>query len=219
MLQAVIFDMDGLLVDSEPWWRVAETNVFGRLSVAPTDDDFEMMMGNRIQEVIANWHAKHPWDNFDLDVTMNEIVDEVGKLVTLHADLMPGVKETLEYLQENQIRTALASSSPMRLIRKITEGYGINSCFEQMHSAENEQRGKPHPDVFLTAAAAMQIEPQQCIVLEDSYNGVLAAKAAQMQCIAVPAGEHFTQERFRIADHVVSDMHEALRILRNCNFS
>lgn len=219
MLKAVIFDMDGLLVDSEPWWRVAEASVFGRLSVAPAEDDFEKMMGNRIQEVIANWHAKHPWDNFDLEVTMNEIVDEVGKLVTANADLMPGVKDTLEYLQENHIRSALASSSPMRLIRKITEGYGIHSYFEQLHSAETEKRGKPHPDVFLSAAAALKLDPQHCIVLEDSYNGVLAAKAAQMQCIAVPAREHFSQERFRIADHVVRDMHEALSILRNCNFS
>lgn len=219
MLKAVIFDMDGLLVDSEPWWRVAETNVFGRLSVAPSEEEFEMMMGNRIQEVIANWYSKHPWDNFNLDVTMNEIVDEVGHLVTQNAQLMPGVSETLNYLQANKIRTALASSSPMRLIRKITEGYGIHSYFEQLHSAEIEKRGKPHPDVFLSAAAAMKLDPQHCIVLEDSYNGVLAAKAAQMQCIAVPAREHFSQERFRIADHVVSDMHEALLILRNCNFS
>jgi sugar-phosphatase len=219
MLKAVIFDMDGLLVDSEPWWRVAETNVFGRLSVAPNEEDFEKMMGNRIQEVIAAWHAKHPWENFNAEETMNEIVNEVGNLVVEHAQLMPGVNETLQFLQERKIRTALASSSPMRLIRKITDGYGISSYFEQLHSAETEQRGKPHPDVFLTAAKSMNVDPLNCIVLEDSYNGVLAAKAASMKCIAVPAKEHFEQERFSIADFVVSDMHRALEILRNCNFS
>ncbi len=211
--------MDGLLVDSEPWWRVAETNVFGRLSVAPSEADFEKMMGNRIQEVIATWHSKHPWENFNADETMNEIVNEVGNLVTANAQLQPGVTETLQFLQERKIRTALASSSPMRLIKKITEGYGISTYFEQLHSAETEQRGKPHPDVFLTAARSMNVDPLHCIVLEDSFNGVLAAKAASMQCIAVPAKEHFGQERFNVADHVVANMHEALAILRNCSFS
>src|SRR5688500_3737162 len=112
-IDAVIFDMDGLLVDSEPWWRVAESNIFGKLSVSPTEEDFERMMGNRIQEVITNWHAKHPWPDFSLEKTMNEIVDEVGRLVTENAQLMPGVIAALEFFKQKNIPVALASSSPL----------------------------------------------------------------------------------------------------------
>jgi len=192
--------MDGLLVDSEPWWRVAERNVFGRLSVAPEEEDFEKMMGNRIQEVIANWHAKHPWPNFNLETTLNEIVDEVGRLVTENAQLMPGVIDTLEFFKVKKLPVALASSSPLRLINRLITFYGIDTYFVIVRSAEFEQRGKPHPDVFLTTAKALNIEPEFCLVFEDSHNGVLAAKAAGMKCVAVPAPEHLPQERFGIAD-------------------
>ena len=199
-IQAAIFDMDGLLVDSEPWWRVAEANVFGKLSISPTEDDFEKMMGNRIQEVIISWHAKHPWPEFSLEKTMNEIVDEVGRLVTGNAALMPGVVESLNYFQSKNIPVALASSSPLRLIRKLIANYKIDHYFSVVKSAEFEKHGKPHPDVFLSAAGALNIAPEYCLVFEDSYNGVVAAKAAGMMCIAVPALEHQGQARFEIAD-------------------
>ena len=192
--------MDGLLVDSEPWWRVAESNIFGMLSVSPTEDEFEKMMGNRIQEVITNWHAKHPWDDFSLEKTMNDIVDEVGRLVTENAQLMPGVIDSLEYFKQKNIPIALASSSPLRLIQKLITNYQIDHYFTVVRSAEFEQRGKPHPDVFLSTANALNVSPEACLVFEDSYNGVLAAKAAGMKCVAVPAPEHHAQERFDIAD-------------------
>ncbi len=199
-IKAVIYDMDGLLVDSEPWWRVAESNIFGKLSVSPTEADFEKMMGNRIQEVITNWYNKHPWPDFSLEKTMNEIVDEVGRLVTENAQLMPGVIESLEYFKEKNIPIALASSSPLRLINRLIAFYGIEKYFVIVRSAEFEKRGKPHPDVFLTTAAALNVAPESCLVFEDSYNGVLAAKAAGMKCVAVPAPEHHAQERFDVAD-------------------
>jgi HAD superfamily hydrolase (TIGR01509 family) len=199
-IKAVIYDMDGLLVDSEPWWRVAESNFFGKLSVSPTEEDFEKMMGNRIQEVITTWHVKHPWPDFSLEKTMNEIVDEVGRLVTENAQLMPGVIESLEFFKQKNIPVALASSSPLRLINKIISHYDIEKYFVIVRSAEFEKRGKPFPDVFLSTAKALNVDPEFCLVFEDSHNGVLAAKAAGMKCVAVPAPEHLPQERFGIAD-------------------
>ncbi len=201
-IRAAIFDMDGLLIDSEPWWRVAERSVFGRLSVAPSEEDFEKMMGNRIQEVISNWYAKHPWANYNLEETQNAIVDEVQRLVTTNAELMPGVIEALEYFKTKQLPTALASSSPLRLINALITFYKIDHYFTIVRSAEFEQRGKPHPDVFLTTAKALNVSPENCLVFEDSYNGVLAAKAAGMKCVAIPVAEHAAQERFKVADEV-----------------
>lgn len=192
--------MDGLLVDSEPWWRVAERNVFGRLSIEPTEEDFEKMMGNRIQEVIANWYARHPWEDYDAVKTQNDIVDEVQHLVTTNAQLMPGVRETLEYFASKKLPVALASSSPLRLIHAIVDHYDIRKYFHVIRSAENEKQGKPHPAVFLSTAKELNVLPANCLVFEDSYNGLLAAKAAGMRCVVVPAPEHHAQERFDKAD-------------------
>lgn len=201
-IRAVIYDMDGLLVDSEPWWRVAERNIFSALSVAPTEEDFEKMMGNRIQEVIANWHAKHPWPNYNLEETQDAIIDEVGRLVTTNAQLMAGVVESLEYCKAKHLPIALASSSPLRLITTFIHNYGIAHYFSIVRSAEFEKRGKPHPDVFLRTSEALNIAPEHCLVFEDSYNGVVAAKAAGMTCVAIPSLEHRKQDRFSIADEI-----------------
>lgn len=202
MIEAVIFDMDGLLVDSEPLWRVAETNVFGHLSVAPTEVDFEKMMGNRIQEVIARWYTKHPWDDFSIEKTQKEIVEEVGRLVVTTAELMPGVVNVFDQLrmENSELKMALASSSPLSLIEQITKHFGIYDHFDVVCSAEFEKQGKPAPDVFLTAARLLATDADNCLVFEDSYNGVLAAKNAGMKCVAVPAKEYFNDPRFDIAD-------------------
>ena len=199
-IRAVIFDMDGLLVDSEPYWRVAETNVFGRLSVAPNEEEFEAMMGNRIQEVITKWHNKYPWDNFDLTATQNEIINEVATLVTQNSNLLPGVQRTLEFFNEKNVPMVVASSSPLMLIKKLLSHYSVIDNFKGLYSAEFEMRGKPAPDVFLTASKELGVEPQLCLVFEDSYNGVVAAKAANMKCVAVPSPEYLHQDRFEIAD-------------------
>lgn len=192
--------MDGLLVDSEPWWRVAERNVFGRLSIEPTEEDFERMMGNRIQEVIANWYARHPWEDYDALKTQNDIVDEVQRLVTTNAGLMQGVRETLDYFSAKKLPIALASSSPLRLINAIIDHYDIRKYFCVVRSAEHEKQGKPHPAVFLSTAKELNVHPEHCLVFEDSYNGVLAAKAAGMKCVVVPAPEAHAHEKFGIAD-------------------
>ncbi|HEU4719278.1 MAG TPA: hexitol phosphatase HxpB [Bacteroidia bacterium] len=200
MTEAVIFDMDGLLVDSEPYWRVAEQNVFGRLSKAPGENEFEKMMGNRIQEVIRSWYEKNPWENFSPEQTQQEIVEEVHRLVIAHASLLPGVQEIFSFFRSRNIPVALASSSPYALIESLMHHYGLIGHFKTVHSAENEPYGKPHPAVFITTAYKLGIDPQKCLVFEDSFNGIIAAKAARMKCVAVPAKEHFAQERFSAAD-------------------
>jgi sugar-phosphatase len=200
MIDAVIFDMDGLLVDSEPWWRVAETNVFGRLSVAPAEADFERMMGNRIQEVIRQWYDRHPWPDADFQQTQKEIIDEVAWYVIEKGGLLPGVEQTIAFLKEKNVPVALASSSPLRLIEKLMGHYGLLGQFDLVRSAEFEPYGKPHPAVFLTTASHLHINPLRCLVFEDSFNGVLAAKAARMKCVAVPEMRVYNQPRFTIAD-------------------
>lgn len=208
MIAAVIFDMDGLLVDSEPYWRIAETKIFGNLSVAPAEADFEKMMGRQINEVIQYWYQMHPWENYSLAHTQKQILSEVEKLVIENSVLLPGVLEIISFLKNKNISIALASSSPTSLINGIIKHFGIFDQFEIICSAEFEKFGKPHPAVFLTTAKLLKVNAESCLVLEDSYNGVLAAKAAQMKCIAVPCKEHFSQTRFDIADLKLNSLQE-----------
>jgi sugar-phosphatase len=208
MISAVIFDMDGLIVDSEPWWRVAESNVFGKLSAAPDEAEFEAMMGRQIKEVILHWYGKKPWENFSLEKTKEEIIGEVERLVKENAALLPGVEKTIQFFTDKKLPVVVASSSPIKLITNLMNHFGLTEKFLFLHSAENELRGKPFPDVFLTAAKMLNVNAANCLVLEDSYNGLLAAKAAGMKCIVVPAKEHFAQERFDVADLKLNSLEE-----------
>lgn len=208
MIDAVIFDMDGLLVDSEPWWRVAETNVFGKLSRAPEESDFERMMGNRIEEVVRLWRAKHPWEGFTDEQVKAMIVDEVDRLVKENARLMPGVEDCLRFFRERGMPVALASSSPSRLISSLMKHFGIYDRFGLVCSAETEAFGKPHPAVFISTAEKMKISPLRTLVFEDSFNGVIAAKAARMRCVAVPETNSFAQTRFDAADLKIRSLSE-----------
>ncbi len=200
--------MDGLIVDSEPWWRVAESNVFGRLSRSPSEADFERMMGRQIKEVIQHWHSVAPWKNLVVEETQKEILSEVARLVKENASLLPGVIESLEFFKRKGLAIALASSSPLHLIRDLMTHYGLLNHFSIICSAEFESHGKPHPAVFMKAAQELGVDAQDCLVLEDSFNGLISAKAARMKCIAVPEKGAFNQTRFDIADLKISSLAE-----------
>ena len=200
MIAAAIYDMDGLIVDSEPFWREAESAVFGRLSKAPSPADFEMMMGRQIKEVILHWHSIAPWENFSPEKTQKEILEEVARLVKANAKLLPGVKESIDFFRDKGLKIGLASSSPLHLIRDLMQHYDLLERFSVICSAEFESHGKPHPAVFLKAAEELGVEAQNCLVLEDSFNGLISAKAARMKCIVVPEKKSFSQARFDIAD-------------------
>jgi sugar-phosphatase len=104
------------------------------------------------------------------------------------------------------VRVALASSSAYRLIRAVTERLGLADSFDCVYSAEEEEYGKPHPGVYLTAARRLGVAPTQCLAVEDSFNGVLAAKAARMKCVAVPEPAQRRDPRFCIADVVLDSL-------------
>jgi sugar-phosphatase len=208
MIAAAIYDMDGLIVDSEPWWREAESEIFGKLSRSPSPADFEMMMGRQIKEVILHWYSVSPWENFSPEKTQNEILTEVARLVKANAKLLPGVEKSIDLFRSKGCKIGLASSSPLRLIRDLMQHYGLLEHFSVICSAEFESHGKPHPAVFLKAAEQLGVEAQDCVVLEDSFNGLISAKAARMKCIVVPEKNSFAQARFDIADLKLSSLTE-----------
>jgi mannitol-1-/sugar-/sorbitol-6-/2-deoxyglucose-6-phosphatase len=208
MIKAVIFDMDGLLIDSEPHWRNAEIVIFGRLGLTLTEDQCMQTMGMRIDEVVKYWYERHPWSNCTLLDVETEIVQAVEDLVLTEGTAMEGVAQTLDFFRQQRLRVALASSSKLRLIHSVLNKLNIRQHFEVIHSAEFEEYGKPHPAIFLSTARQLTVPPTQCLVFEDSFNGLISAKAARMKTVAVPEGEAFSQTRFDIADLKLRSLRE-----------
>ena len=201
-MQAVIFDMDGLLINSEPLWHVAEKEVFGARGLTLTDAMCEETTGLRTDEVVAYWYAKQPWPGGcqSFEAMAHEILVRMQELIRAHGVALQGVYDILQLLQHRQLALGLASSSPPALIDTVVDKLRLRHYFRVLCSAIDEKWGKPHPAVYLTAAKRLGLPPRDCLVFEDSISGVRAAKAAGMVTVAVPAVHQYEDERFDAAD-------------------
>lgn len=204
-LDAVIFDMDGVLIDSEPLWRRAEIERFAEVGVHLTDDDCRRTMGFRIDEAVAYWYARRPWPHADLPALAGGIVDRVVELVQDEGEPLPGAAGAVRLCEKLGLPLAVASSSPGRLITAVLHKLGMGDTFAVVRSAVDEPHGKPHPGVLLTTATHLGVDPVRCLVIEDSVNGMIAALAARMRCIVVPEQP---DPRFVLADVVLDSLED-----------
>ncbi|MES2642999.1 MAG: hexitol phosphatase HxpB [Myxococcota bacterium] len=184
--QAVIFDMDGVLVDSEPLWHLAEIEAFGAVGVALVTADCLETTGLRIDAVVDYWYARHPWPDRPREGVAADIVGRMVRLLGERAVAMPGAVEAVRFLRGQGLPLAVASSSPRVLIDAVVARLGLADAFTVLRSAEHEAHGKPHPAVYLATAAALGVDPRACVAIEDSGNGIRSAVAAGMFTIAVP---------------------------------
>jgi mannitol-1-/sugar-/sorbitol-6-/2-deoxyglucose-6-phosphatase len=205
---ALIFDMDGVLIDSEPLWHEAEIASAGEAGLVLTPEDCLRTTGLRVDEAVAYWCERHPYLAPRRELLVASTLDRLVDLVTRRGMPKPGVDEVLDFARSRGLRLALASSSPYRVIHAVLDALGLHSAFEVIHSAEEEARGKPDPAVYLTTARKLGIEPERCIAVEDSPNGLLSAKAAGMKCIVVPEPALREDPRFDMADARVSELGE-----------
>lgn len=192
--------MDGLLIDSEPFWRIAEIEAFKKQKCILTEAMCMTTMGMRNDEFVKYWVKHFGLKNVNFGEIELDILAKVQELIEAKGKLLPGVIETLEFFKKQQIPIALASSSPLGIIQSVVDTLKIEKYFKVMCSAEFEEFGKPHPAVFIAAANYLRVEADDCLVFEDSVNGVIAAKAAKMKCIAIPALENYKNSGFAIAD-------------------
>jgi len=207
-MKAIIFDMDGVLIDSEPLWKIAEVEGFAKVGINLTQTDCEETVGLRIDEVVKRWHKKVGWNDTPLEVVTEDIVDIVIREIGKQGKALPGVYQALETFKKAGFKIGLATSSYQRIIHAVLEKLQIESYFDTIHSAEFEFYGKPHPAVFLTAAEKLETDPTECLVIEDSVNGVLAGKAARMKVVAIPEKSHVYDQRLIIADKILSSLEE-----------
>lgn len=183
MLKAVIFDMDGVIVDSEPMHFEVDKRVLKKCGFIANNEILYPYVGVTNPEMWKDLKEKY---NFILSVEellkfQSELKIEVLNETKMEA--IDGIKELLNELKQNEIFTAVASSSPRFFIDAILEKIRITEYFTVVLSGEEVQRGKPYPDIFLKTAEMLRVNPQECVVIEDSINGVKAALSAGMKCI------------------------------------
>lgn len=199
-IEAVIFDMDGVLVDSESLWREAEAEVLQSVGVPVTAELGRLTMGLRCDEVVEYWYERHPWNGktkIEVEAAINRGVID---LIMERGAVMPGAVETIEALDKAGYPMGLASSSTGELIGRVVDKLGVRDKLRVLQSAEHEPYGKPHPAVYIEAARRLGVAPERCLAIEDSPAGLLAAKAARMWCVVVPAADMRADRRFCIAD-------------------
>ena len=186
-MKAAIFDMDGLLIDSEPLWRQAEKSIFREVGISLRDQMCHETMGLRPDETVAYWYGKFPWTGASREHIEMRLVAAVQRLVSAHGQPLAGVYTTLKMLKNANLKLGLASSSPHILIETVVSKLEVRNYFGVMCSAVDELRGKPDPAVYLTAAEKLGVTPGDCIAFEDSVSGVRSAKSAGMTVVAIPA--------------------------------
>lgn len=220
-IAALIFDMDGVLLDSEPYWRQAEMELFATVGLHLSEDDCRQTTGLRIDEVVALRHAQHPWPSPSCEELAGAILDRVIELVSRLGSPLPGVMEGLQASRQTRLPLAIASSSSYRLIEATLQRLQIRDWFPTLHSAEEEDLGKPHPAVYLRAAEKLGVPATHCLAIEDSLNGVIAAKAARMKVVAIPEVHQQQDPRFAVADYRLTNLGQFPQLLnellsRNC---
>ncbi len=204
---AVIYDMDGVIVDSEPLWKKAEIKVFKTVGIELDDNLCNQTKGLRIDEAVEYWYRRYPWERYSVKEIENAVLDEFMHLIQ-SSQLMRGVVASLELIQLLGWEIGLASSSPMRLIEYIVGTFNIRPYFKALCSAENEAYGKPHPAVYLSCARILGVEAKKCIAIEDSVNGMISALAASMKVIAVPEKVEYQDQRFAVANRKLHTLDE-----------
>ncbi len=209
MLKAVIFDMDGVIIDSEPTHMKLESETYKELGIEVSREEHHTFVGTTSHYM---WEALK--NKYKLNQTLKELVEHDRNIYFkyLQSDeceiiLIDGVKELIKDLNANGVKLAIASSSPLNVIESIAKKFQIEEYFEVFVTGDNVKRSKPEPDIFLFASEKLGVSPKKCVVIEDSHNGVLAAKKAGMKCVGINSDPEGSQD-ISMADIVINSFNE-----------
>lgn len=208
MIKCVIFDMDGVVVNTEPIGYRANKEMYKSLNINVPDDVYASFIGNSDKNIIQKLKYL-----YDIKLTHEELLEEKYKYYFNAFDnaddleLMPGVKNLIEDLHKNGMKLILASSASKRKIEKVFTRFALYPFFDAYLSGEDFENSKPHPAIFEKAAEKSGYSKDECIVIEDSTNGIKAAKAAGIYCIGYESGLSIQQDT-SLADKVITDFNE-----------
>jgi HAD superfamily hydrolase (TIGR01509 family) len=188
VIDAIVFDVDGVLIDSEPVWERVRRALVAEHGGHWPDDAQDRMMGMST----AEWSA-YLSEDFGLTLSPEQVAEQVIAAMTaqyqVHLPLLPGAVDAVHALA-GRWRLAVASSAPKSLIEVVLDASGLRPAFAAAVSSEEVPRGKPAPDVYLEATARLGVSPAACAAVEDSSNGLRSAAAAGLTVIAVPRPEY-----------------------------
>lgn len=207
MIDTIIFDMDGVLVDSEKHWAIAEAKFLATKIPVPHDEYHKDIVGMSISEIYDHLRSR-----YNIQMEKREFLDAYDEMAIdiykKSSNLLPNVMNILGLLRDEGYTLALASSSPRFWMSMAVERFELESFFKVTVSAsEIECRGKPAPDIYLYTAEQLGKKPADCMAIEDSRNGVISAKEAGMTCVGLRNGFNEEQDLTQ-ADLVIDDFIE-----------
>lgn len=206
MIKAAIFDMDGLLIDSEPMWTEAARSVMQKVNFDLPEALRLQTTGLSIKLFLDFCHKVQPWNTPSFEELEMEILEKAHHDILAGAEAMPGAIALVKELKKQGLKLAVASASHMELIEGVLKRLEIIDYFDTWHSGELEEHTKPHPAVYLTTARKLGVLPQECIAFEDSHAGLRAAHAAGMTTISVPAAEVYEDKKFDMAHYKIPSL-------------
>ncbi|MCD1116531.1 HAD family hydrolase [Chryseobacterium turcicum] len=207
-LQAVLFDMDGVIVDTEPLHRKAYFKTFNQLEIEVSEELYTSFTGASTKRVcetlIAEFNLNHTHENIT-QLKRTHFKDYFYNDADF--DLIPGVRKLIEHYYENNVKLIVASSASMTTINMVFEKFGLEKYFSGKISGADLKESKPHPEIFQLAAKLANEPIENCMVIEDSTNGILAAHRANIFCAAYKSFNSHNQD-YSLANIVVSDYSE-----------
>ena len=212
---AVIFDLDGVLADSEPWWNEIDAKLLAEHGVIYRGEYHRNVLGVSYR-LAVEFYKK----TFGLSVPTEEMMRRRGEIATEffanRIDLFPSVNPTLEELRQMNLRLAVATSSVSASARPFLDRHKLTSFFEVIVTGEEVDRGKPHPDIYLRAAEKLNVATDASLVIEDSLSGIAAAKAANMRVAAIPDTRFVDPGQYeKTADYLLKDLQEVPALIRD----
>lgn len=208
MIKAVVFDMDGLLVDSEPIWQQVAIEAFEEVGVKLSVELCQEATGLGTTDFIAYVEARHPWEGKTAKQLADTIIERAHERIRNEAVPMPGAEAVVRRFHGENLALAVASASPMAIIEAVLDRLELKPFFTLWHSADLEKRSKPHPDVYLGALDRLGLLPLQALAFEDSGNGLRSAHSAGLKTVAVPAAYEFDDPKFSIANLKIASLLE-----------
>ena len=198
--------MDGLLVDSEPIWGIAANYTFEEYGFRLSPEQHITTTGLRVREFVHWWFQHFGIDEKEEPAAEEHIINRALALIDENCTMMPGVAHVFNMFHSLKFKIGIASSSPNSLINLVMEKIGIGQYVNGTASGHDLPYPKPHPQVYLNCVETLQSLPSQCLAFEDSFYGMIAAKAARMKCVVVPDYKRYKEERWAAADLKLSSL-------------
>jgi len=213
MIKAVIFDMDGTIVDSEPIYDQVNAEIYEKYGFDLSQEDYDRHMGANMRDIWTDILERHPvkeeFAHYKIEDFMEDHIHSSyqGLAEAEELELMPGVKDWFEFLKDHGYKMIIASSSYAPIIEHVYQRFGLEQYMEGYVDGNSIENGKPAPDIFLKAAAELGVKPENCLIIEDSENGVNGAHQAGAKVIGFNRAQAESQDLSK-ADLIIEEYNQ-----------